>query len=244
MFAQLKGSRSRSSSRARVGLAGLVLAVVAALFVFMPQADVVRAEDAKTLAHAAVVEVAPLLTESERKIEAELIRPTSIDFQGTPLQGALDYLKDLHQIEIQLDKKALDDAGIDHETQLTRSLKGISLRSALRLVLGEHGLAAIISDEVLLITTTDAASNSLMTRTYPVGDLVEDNDYSNLIQVFTETVKPLTWEEEGGNGRLSTVKSLKSLVISQTQGVHDEILQLLRSLRSVRNASGVALSSK
>ncbi len=88
------------------------------------------------------------------------------------MQDAVDYLKDLHSIEIQLDTKALEEAGIGSDTPVTRTLKGISLRSALRLMLGAMDLTYVIKDEVLLITTTDVASNELVTKAYPVADLV------------------------------------------------------------------------
>ena len=76
----------------------------------------------------------------------------------------IDYLKDYHQIEIQLDKRAMDDAGIGTDTPVTKSLKGVSLKSALRLMLPELNLTYVIKDEVLLITTTEAAENMLTTR--------------------------------------------------------------------------------
>ena len=84
-------------------------------------------------------------------------------------QDVIDYLKDLHGIEIQLDSKALEDAGIGTDTPVTRKLKGISLRSALRLMLGALDLTYIIKDEVLLITTTEEADTELVTKVYPGG---------------------------------------------------------------------------
>ena len=62
-------------------------------------------------------------------------RPTKMEFTETPLQDAIDYLRDLHGIEIQLDTKALEDAGIGSETPVTRNLHGVSLKSGLRLLL-------------------------------------------------------------------------------------------------------------
>ncbi len=109
---------------------------------------------------------------AEKKIRKELEHETTMEFIETPLQDAVDYLKDLHQIEIQLDTKALEEAGIGSDTPVTRTLKGVSLRSALRLMLGAMELTYVIKDEVLLITTTDVASNELVTKAYPVADLV------------------------------------------------------------------------
>ena len=51
-------------------------------------------------------------TEGEKKIKEALNSPTELDFTETPLQDVVDYLKEQHKIEIQLDTKALDDVGI------------------------------------------------------------------------------------------------------------------------------------
>ena len=82
------------------------------------------------------------------------------------------FLRDQHGIPIEIDKKALDNVGVGTDTPVTRNLKGISLRSALRLILKDLGLTYIIRDEVLLITSSEEAEKELVTRVYPVGDLV------------------------------------------------------------------------
>ncbi|HOP77833.1 MAG TPA: hypothetical protein PLD05_10090, partial [Thermogutta sp.] len=109
---------------------------------------------------------------TERKILSELKKPTELDFVDTPLSEVVNYLKDRHQIEIQLDQKALQDVGVDTNTPITKSLRGISLRSALRLLLRELDLTYVIKDEVLLITTPEQAGNDLVLKVYPVADLV------------------------------------------------------------------------
>ncbi len=74
---------------------------------------------------------------AEKKIEEALKQPTQIEFVETPLKDVVDYLKDLHKIEIQLDSPALKEAGVDESTPVTKNLKGISLHSALKLLLDE-----------------------------------------------------------------------------------------------------------
>lgn len=108
----------------------------------------------------------------EKKIDEQLHSPTTLEFIDTPLSEVIEYLKDLHQIEIQLDKKALEELGVAPDTPITKNLKGISLRSALRLMLGEMDLTYLVTDEVLLITSKDRRDNELSTKVYPVADLV------------------------------------------------------------------------
>ncbi len=87
---------------------------------------------------------------SEKNIHDALKEPTQLEFTDQPLSDVIDYLKDYHSqmlghpIEIQLDTKALNDAGIAPDTPVTKNLKGITLRSALRLLLKELQLTYII----------------------------------------------------------------------------------------------------
>ena len=66
----------------------------------------------------------------------------------------------------------MEDAGAATDTAVTKNLKGITLRSALKLLLSTLDLTYIIKDEVLLITTPEKANAELLTRVYPVADLV------------------------------------------------------------------------
>jgi hypothetical protein len=109
---------------------------------------------------------------AEERITTQLDETTTIEFVETPLSDVVEYLKDLHKIEIQLDTRALEDAGAGSDTPITKNLKGISLRSALRLMLGGLDLTYMIKDEVLLITTPEKASAEMVTKVYPVADLV------------------------------------------------------------------------
>jgi hypothetical protein len=112
---------------------------------------------------------------AEEKILNALDDDTTLDFIEAPLQQVIAYLADLHGINMEANWRLLDtDEGITTETPVTRNLKGISLRSALRLLLRDLSdtLTYVIRDEVLLITTLDDAESELVTKVYPVGDLV------------------------------------------------------------------------
>jgi hypothetical protein len=191
-------------------------------------------------------------TVGENKIEQALNAPTQVDFVETPLQDVIEFLKDFHKIEIQFDTKALGEAGIDHATPITKNFKGISLRSALRLLLGELNLTYVVRDEVLSITTPQQAAQMLSTRVYPIGDLaiasatplsdgtsggygphvVRDESLDNLIRT---TVEPKSWNVSGGPGTLAVISldSKRVIVVYQTYAVHRQIRALLDSLREL-----------
>jgi len=138
---------------------------------------------------------------AEKKIEEALAKPTQVEFIETPLNDVIDFLRDFHKIEIQVDRKAFNDAGLDASTlPVTTNLKGISLRSALNLVLRNLDLTYLVEDEVLLITTPAAAARRLTTKVYRVADLVAADDPQQqaqnrdvLIHVIAATVAPESW---------------------------------------------------
>ncbi|MCR4415824.1 MAG: hypothetical protein NUV77_25700, partial [Thermoguttaceae bacterium] len=109
---------------------------------------------------------------AEQRINEALSEPTKIDFTDTPLSDVIAYLEEYHKINIEFDNKALEDAGVGTDTAITRNLQGVSLRSALRLMLRDLNLTYVIQNEVLLITTPEDAGTRLSTRVYPVADLV------------------------------------------------------------------------
>src|SRR5437764_9512869 len=65
----------------------------------------------------------------EASIRAALDQKTDIKFIETPFYGVFDDLKQRHGIEIQLDGRALADANIPRDTPVTKSIKGVTLRS-------------------------------------------------------------------------------------------------------------------
>ncbi len=111
-------------------------------------------------------------SEAEAKINRALREKTSVDFRETPLADALDYLKARHGIEIALDGKGMSEAGVGPSTPITRNLNNISLRSVLKLILGDLSLSYVVKDDVLLITSVEAADSMTTVRVYDVGDLV------------------------------------------------------------------------
>jgi hypothetical protein len=176
------------------------------------------------------------------KIEKALGEPTEMEFIEAPLTDVIDYLKHRHMIEIQLDNKALEESGVATDTQIAHKLKGISLRSALQLVLRDIELTYVIRDEVLLITSAANAETILEVRIYAVGDLLHAHGQpigsrslaEQLKEVIASTVAPNTWAEVGGAGSIQYWPGNESLVIGQTYAVHQELHDFFTALRTSR----------
>jgi hypothetical protein len=109
---------------------------------------------------------------AEQRILSELNKTTSLDVVEMSLKDVVNYLSGLHGIPIVLATKKLDEAGVSLDTPVTKNLRGVSLRSALRLLLKDLELSYVIQEEVIQITTPEDAAAQLATKVYPVGDLV------------------------------------------------------------------------
>ncbi len=109
---------------------------------------------------------------SEERIRNALRQKTRLEFVETPLQDAVEYLSELHDIPIVIDTRALELVGFGSDTLVTKELKGISLRSALNLLLRDLELTYMIQDEVLQITTPEVAEANVKTKIYPLSDLL------------------------------------------------------------------------
>jgi len=60
-------------------------------------------------------------------------------------------------------------------------------------------------------------------------------DFDSLIELITSTVKPTTWDGVGGPGSIAPFETNLSIVVSQTQDVHEEIVDLLEQLRRLQD---------
>src|SRR5438105_1995514 len=120
--------------------------------------------------------------ENEQKIRAELAKPTNIEFNETSLKDAVAYLHDVHGINIQLDEKRLEEVSVPLDTPITKVLKGVSLGSALKLMLEPIGLTYVIEHEVLRITSLDYAQRSATPRVFDVTALAGEGEREALLK--------------------------------------------------------------
>ncbi len=188
------------------------------------------------------------ISAAERAILKSLDDKTSIEFTEEPLSSCVQYWKDFHSIEIQIDERALKEVGIGTDVSISQSLSGVTLRSALNLTLRQIGLDWTIADEVLLITSPEEAQANMVTRTYRVGDLitVRDSegklwqDFDSMIELITATIEPEQWEKVGGPGSIAPFESrgAAGLVIRHTPKVHQQVGQLLGELTAMASKQG------
>jgi hypothetical protein len=173
-------------------------------------------------------------------IERALQQTAMFDFDQVPLADVADFIGRNFEIEVELDRVALEAVGVAADIPVTRHVRGISLRSALNLLLRDLDLTWLNQDEVLLITTIDEAEQNITTKVYPVRDLTlppdgpGDEDYESLVAAIASTISPTSWVDAGGAGSVKAVPNAGALVVAQTSTIHQQIETLLKSLRDAR----------
>ncbi len=111
------------------------------------------------------------MTETERKIMTTLDKQYEVDFERTPYQDVMDYLRKVTGLPISVDKRALEEAGQSYDSPVTLKTR-LSLRAILKKINGEMGMAYVIKDETVLITSQARANTMTVTRAYYLGDMV------------------------------------------------------------------------
>ncbi|MBN2291663.1 MAG: hypothetical protein JXM70_04515 [Pirellulales bacterium] len=179
----------------------------------------------------------PDLSEEET-IRRSLQKKIGLNFKEAPLFEVVDHLKELLQIEIQLDKRSLMDEGLNIKTPISFQISSIPAATAMDLMLRELDLTYIVKDDFLLVLTKAAEEESFMhVKIYNVADMIGPQcDYCTLIDAITTIIKPECWTDVGGEGSINCFNNtgMKVLVVSQTQRIHDDIKKLLADLRKVR----------
>jgi hypothetical protein len=188
----------------------------------------------------------------ENRLEAALRQSGSIDFVETPLRDVADSLSRQFGVPIVLAQKKLEEAAVLPDTPITKTLNHLPLESALRLILKDLELGLTIRDNVIVITSEQDIESQMMTRVYPVLDLVAQSvvsekdgktikftDPDSLIEVITTTLKPDSWDDVGGPGAIDYLDNAGALIVSQTRDIHGQLDNLLFALRRARAIQGI-----
>ena len=60
-------------------------------------------------------------------------------------------------------------------------------------------------------------------------------DFDSLIDLITSTISPTSWTDSGGTGSIAPFETNLTLVVSQTQEIHEQIADLLQQLRRLQD---------
>lgn len=107
------------------------------------------------------------------------MRVPSVEFKSVPLADVFDFMRDVAQFNFYINWPALEAAGVDRSMPISLNLRQIPLSRVLDLTLSQAGagrspIAWYVSDNIIYVTTRELADRDLVTRVYPVQDLLVD----------------------------------------------------------------------
>lgn len=180
-----------------------------------------------------------------------------VNFNEVPLREVFAWAQQMMNINLAIQWQRLMDTGIDRDRPTTISVKGLTMERILRLVLDEAGgsdarLGFEVQDGILMISTAEDLERQMTFEVYDVRDLLSavSTGYKaptsaptraptsaptsgpafDLLQLITSSVKPETWEDNGG---VSGIRWYNGLLVVRTHAaVHRDIQRLLHSLKS------------
>jgi len=158
-------------------------------------------------------------------------------FVETPLNELLQAVETELGSPVVVDRIGLEEEGILLSTPVTVNLTDVPVLSALRVVLSQYNLTAVIRADSLFVTSP-LRRGELEVRLYPVSDLMTAiaervrEPSVELDSLIVQTIGPNSWDSVGGAGELVLFRPERTLWVNQMQGFHSQIDQLLAALRS------------
>lgn len=179
-------------------------------------------------------------TAQREAVERALDKNVEIAFDNTPLAEVAKRLSEISGLKVELDSPGLKDAGIELNTRVTLSLKQITLRSALKILLRRVDRTYVVKEGSLMITSPDKAATVLRTAIFPVADLIDDFDssgrrivnYESVIELLTSQAAPGAWEAASGPAPVKEYDG--TLTLTQPPEVIEQTQLVLAALRIAR----------
>jgi type II secretory pathway component GspD/PulD (secretin) len=192
------------------------------------------------------LEIRGLHSEKDREIERSLTQPVSFDFKDRPLREVITELRAMTSLNIIPDVAALEEENVSLDKPLTLNLEGVSLRSALNLLLRQAHLTYVIKDEALQVTTPTHARGKLVQKTYSVADLVISvDDFSPSPGSKLDTIFDQQVQRVGGGfyNNVSPYVGMNTLPNGVPVGAPASALPGAQSMTSTSPANGLPFTS-
>ncbi|MCY2992662.1 MAG: general secretion pathway protein GspD [Planctomycetota bacterium] len=134
--------------------------------------------------------------------------------------------------------------GATHGQMMNQLLTHNSKTTGAALAAGEADSSAATSASVLAQMNSTGMLPGVAPRSTPSpgsgyipGNMggATQADFDTLIDLITQTIAPQTWSAVGGPGSIERFPTNLSLVISQTQEIHEQIADLLEQLRRLQD---------
>jgi hypothetical protein len=175
------------------------------------------------------------LTPEEKDLLTAINSTISLDLKDVTLKEFLTLIdtKTDSKLPIYLDNASIKEAGVDYDSKISFSGKKVKLRTVLKKVFADLGLTWAIKDAAVQVITPDRIKDYVVTRAYPVGDLVTPidprmppltqkayawNQAQMLIATIVQSIEPTTWKgmSERGYGTIMYDEARQTIVVTHT----------------------------
>ena len=174
------------------------------------------------------------MSEREKSLLKALSTPMNITIEGENFEYFLAAMEKQLGVSLLVDRPAVEAAGIRMDTPVTIKARNWTGRTVLKKVLSDLGLSYIIRSEEIQVTTAERTRETLVTRSYYIGDLLgisnlqlppwyNQQQFAHTLASIIESIKsqvdPRSWQPEGAGSIVFEPLSM-SLIIRQTAEIH------------------------
>jgi hypothetical protein len=176
-----------------------------------------------------------------------------VDVEGMRLDKFLAYVGEVTGVNLFVNWRALEAAGVNVDTPLTMDLRDVPASVALEHALRSAGdpvrLAYQIDEGIVEVSTEDELGKHSVTRIYDVRDLIEGEVVRHrnlaaagqaaygeveasdaLCRLLQEFIDPTTWRDAGGAA--GAIRPFGGrLIVTQTPANHEQLVEVLAALR-------------
>jgi hypothetical protein len=230
----IRQRRRRLIMRSSIGVMGAVMVAVMAVLAFWPadRSPVLTPAVAQESAEKPDAEgkqqgrKALSITQRDKYLRAQLASPSLAEFVDFSLDEVVRYFEKLHDIEIYVKWRQVDEIGLSRDSTITMSLKGSPLDMTLELLLDQlhDDLAYIVQKGILIISTkTDLEgleSNMVVYiyNTEHLGVKLSSQEVEELIGVIRDTIDPRSWSSAGGHASIRTFEGPPEISVGHYYG--------------------------
>ncbi len=168
-------------------------------------------------------------SEPTRRSLEKLKQPIPVSFENNDFQGVVEYLRTVTGLNIFVNWRALEGAGIERGAQVTLQLNNVPAGKALRLILDQVGADLVqldysVDDGVVSISTRESLGKNTLIRSYDIRDLLVQAPNFEDAPEFDLSALLST---EAGGGELFSDTSDEQIGLSREELI-DQITQLIR----------------
>lgn len=164
-----------------------------------------------------------------REISAKLNERVKLTLSEVPLTEFARKLSEMLELDIILDDRALEDAGITPDEMISIDrLKAASVKKILKQVLDPLELTYVIEYEAIVVTTKDGGTSETVGY-YDLSYIFPDNStIPDLLESIETSVTPQTWESNSGSSTMTILGSM--LIVRAPYETHEGIEEFLRQV--------------